>query len=94
MDKNPDNDFYWNCEYCGKEFETQSEADEHEKKCPNRKLKRCMGCGLHKIKNPDHEIDILSPKIALKIIWVPVKFTRFILCYTVKINKRLAIQET
>jgi len=32
-----DDDYYWSCEICEKEFETKRECDEHEKSCKRKK---------------------------------------------------------
>jgi len=29
-------EYYWNCEYCGKEFEDKSDCDKHEQSCKQK----------------------------------------------------------
>lgn len=38
----------WTCDYCGKEFDTKSESDTHEKTCPKNPINSkmsCLSCG-------------------------------------------------
>jgi len=42
-------DYIWTCDYCGKEFNTKSESDDHEKSCninPINSKNICSNCGI------------------------------------------------
>lgn len=46
-------EFVWTCDYCGKEFDTKSESDKHEKICnknPNNSKNLCSKCGVENFK--------------------------------------------
>lgn len=41
-------EYIWTCDYCDKEFDTEKECDQHEKKCelnPKNKKNTCPECG-------------------------------------------------
>lgn len=41
-EENKETDHVWECEYCGKTYETKGKCDEHEKECSSRRVKGKM----------------------------------------------------